>query len=263
MKNDSEQIQKFGLTTFQLKIIALITMISDHAGLMFHGYNGADLSWMRVMGRISFPLFAFLISEGCRHTRSMSKYMLRLLSFALISQICFLVRIIYLQIVGDDGGLFDGLPNYNVFFTLLLGVVSVYGYNEIMDSNINAKYIASLLPFAAAMYLAHYLGTDYGAIGVFMIFSAYIAKNRKMQMFAIFISIIFLYYDCLGYEFYQMLVSGSGLTFLMPFFAALSLPLIGMYNGKKGAGWKWFFYIAYPGHFAILGILYIILIYFI
>lgn len=263
MDNNARFGNKFGITNFQLKMIALITMIIDHTGLMFHGYGGADLTMMRVIGRISFPIFAFLISEGCRHTRDIRKYMLRLLAFALISHLCFAVQLIYTAIYGEDGGLFAGLPNYNVFFTLCLGAASVYGYNKIngLAPKLSERPLPAILltalsffPFFAAIAVAELLGTDYGAIGVFMIFTPYIAKWKALRIFAVFLGIVFLYYR-------QFLIpfSPGNLWSLMPYSAMLSLVCIGLYNGERGRGWKWFFYLAYPGHFVILGIIYVFL----
>ena len=60
-----------GLTNNQLKVLALIFMTVDHVGMILSPWS----SWMRVVGRLAFPIFAFLIAEGCRHTRSMGKYL--------------------------------------------------------------------------------------------------------------------------------------------------------------------------------------------
>ena len=76
---------KFIMTSFTLKIIALITMFIDHSGYVFMG----SFSFCNFIGRIAFPIFAFQITEGYLHTKNLRKYFLRLFLFALISQIPF------------------------------------------------------------------------------------------------------------------------------------------------------------------------------
>ena len=107
------------MTSFVLKIIALITMFIDHSGYVFVG----SFSFCNFIGRIAFPIFAFQISEGYKHTKNLKKYFLRLGIFALISQIPFsLFSFKY------HGG---NILILNVFFTLFLGLLSIYLYDYI------------------------------------------------------------------------------------------------------------------------------------
>ena len=258
MSSDLHYAQtKFSLTNFQLKIIALVTMIIDHAGMIFQGYNDWDLSWMRLIGRISFPIFAFLISEGCRHTKNMKKYMLRLLIFAVIIHLAFALKDVLAYFLSTDLGSFGFLPNLNIFFTLFFGVTSVFFYEKIdgisnlPDSSLQ-KYILRLLPFVLIVIAAELLGADYGGLGVFMIFIIYTARSKAMRLQNMFIAVLFLYFSCLSPSNFRALLAGEDLTFLMPFFAMISLLFVSFYNGEKGRSWKWFFYFAYPAHFIIL-----------
>ena len=69
------------MTAFVLKLIAAASMLTDHAGLiLFH-----KKKWMRIVGRLAFPLFAFLITEGFQHTRNRRRYGISLALFALLS----------------------------------------------------------------------------------------------------------------------------------------------------------------------------------
>ncbi|WP_461817744.1 TraX family protein, partial [Faecalimonas sp.] len=104
---------KLGINSFQLKIIAIIAMIIDHIGLFFF----PEHILFRIIGRISFPIFAFLIVEGFYHTRDIWKYMFRLGVFAVLSEIPFDLL--------TTGKVFD-LRHQNVFFTLLIGVILMY-----------------------------------------------------------------------------------------------------------------------------------------
>jgi hypothetical protein len=247
-------------------MLALMTMIIDHTGHIFNGYVNADLLFMRVIGRMSFPIFAFLISEGCRYTRDIKKYMLRLFVFAMISHLCLSARIIYVSVYGETGGLFAGLPVYNVFFTLLLGAASVYGYQQIQKLGERFLYeyapsvdfawkLLSLLPFFAAMITADYFGTDYGAVGIWMIFAAYVANDKSLRMLAIFSGIVIL-----QRKYFLTPFTLQNLRTLAPYSASLSLLFIYLYNGEKGRHWKWFFYLAYPGHLVMLGVLWFLLV---
>ena len=92
------------MTSFSLKIIAIITMFIDHLGNSYFKYT----TWMNVIGRIAFPIFAFLISEGYAHTKNLKKYFFRLFLFALISQIPFMLFFSTYK---------DGFA-FNIFFTL-------------------------------------------------------------------------------------------------------------------------------------------------
>ena len=108
-----------GLSGSALKIIALVSMTMDHIAyyLMEHGSLMYDL--MRTMGRMAFPIFAFLLVEGYGHTRSTRKYALSLLAFALISEIPW-------WLLNHDN-------THNVFFTLLLGLIAIEGMCRIGD----------------------------------------------------------------------------------------------------------------------------------
>ena len=113
--------KSFSLSGFDLKIIAVITMIIDHAGAFL--FPQAKI--LRIIGRISFPIFAFLICEGYEHTKDVKKYMLRLLLFAVISEPFFDLAM--------SGTIFSLNNGQNVIFTLLIGVVTIYFCERNMD----------------------------------------------------------------------------------------------------------------------------------
>ncbi|MEG1773614.1 MAG: TraX family protein, partial [Oscillospiraceae bacterium] len=102
-----------GLSGFSLKLIALASMTVDHAGVVLF----EQLEWMRMVGRLAFPIYAFLLVEGFVHTRHRGRYCLRLGMFALLSEWPF------------DLAVFGGadMRGQNVFFTLLLGVLMLWG----------------------------------------------------------------------------------------------------------------------------------------
>ncbi len=213
-------INKFGLTSFQLKLIAIITMTIDHVGLTLMG-GSEYYSICRIIGRIAFPIYCFLIAEGFVRTKDVKKYALRLLIFAFVSEIPFNLML--------TGRLFT-FEYQNVFFTLLLGLLLLCWY-----SFFNAKnhMVVALLGVPAFMAIAHLLNTDYSWWGVMLIFLFYAFKDNKL-MSALFAGASMLLYG--GTEKY----------------AVLSLAPILLYNGKKGRSMKYFFYVYYPLHILVL-----------
>ena len=135
--------KSFSLSGFDLKIIAVITMIIDHAGAFL--FPQAKI--LRIIGRISFPIFAFLICEGYEHTKDVKKYMLRLLLFAVISEPFFDLAM--------SGTIFSLNNGQNVIFTLLIGVVTIYFCER------NGTWIWSMIGMVAGDFIAG----DYGAFG--------------------------------------------------------------------------------------------------
>ena len=84
----AERVQeKFGLTGNQLKIIAMITMTCDHVGMQIFPH----LQWLRLIGRLAMPIYAYMIAEGCRHTRDRKKYLLRLFGMGALCQVVYLI----------------------------------------------------------------------------------------------------------------------------------------------------------------------------
>lgn len=209
---------KLGINSFQLKLIAVITMIIDHVGLFFF----PEHILFRIIGRISFPIFAFLIVEGFYHTRDIWKYMIRLGIFAVLSEIPFDLL--------TTGKVFD-LRHQNVFFTLLIGVVLMYVYEK-QYSTFSKVSTVFLIMLAGDIFR-----TDYGSWGVLMIFCFFIFRER---MAAKLISVAVINIVVFGY---------------IQAFAVMALLPIYFYNGEKGRGYKYFFYLVYPVHLWIIWII--------
>lgn len=120
------------MTAFALKLIAVLTMVIDHIGTIilsanFHliSYNMEFYLLFRYIGRISFPIFAFLIANGCKHTSNINKYLLRLGILAIISEIPY-----DMAFWGYGGGI-NFISNTNIFYTLFLGVAAVAIYEKL------------------------------------------------------------------------------------------------------------------------------------
>ncbi len=226
------------MSSFLLKIIACFTMLLCHIPFVYPQYSVPLI----YIGKISFPLYAFLISEGYVHTRNFSKYLTRLIVFGVISQIP-----AYLLFVGKS---FNGLY-LNIFFTLALGLLGIRIYDKI-----KSKYISIPLIILLSV-IAELLKFDYGAFGVLMIVCFYVFKRNKLnmvlsQMFLMFI----LYMKKMSY--YTFSLFNLQYILFQLLFSVISLAIILTYNGKKGKSSskiKLMFYCFYPVHLIILDLL--------
>ena len=206
-----------GLSGFDLKCIAVFSMLVDHMG----AYLYPSQTWMRYVGRLAFPIFGFLIVEGFLHTRNVKKYMGRLLLFALISEIPYdLVR--YNTLVYRD--------RQNIFFTLLLALICICAMHTFQE---RIEPTGAVLLAVGA--LAHYVvKPEYGIGGIAMILCFYLFRTLKAEMF---LSVAAINICCYGN------IQQAGVLALVP---------IWFYNGTRGPSAKYFFYLFYPVHLLAL-----------
>ena len=259
--------KRTGVSADLLKLTALVTMLIDHigAGILEYFLTGgivrdASLSRLltgldaalRTIGRISFPLFCFLLAEGYAHTKSRGRYAARLFVFALLSELPFDL-------------LFSGSWNpdsQNVFWTLLIGLLTLWG----MDASGRAARTrrrsgfweeltgaaGMLAVLAMGMGSAQLLKTDYSWRGVLLIGILRLLRRDRL--------LLVIYAPCafLFSEFLELLVLGAGLsdsleTVLSHMTVFLSFFLIRSYNGRrKRRGHPYFFYLFYPLHLLVL-----------
>lgn len=227
---------KKGIDANTLKIIAVITMIIDHAGValvwqLVSPEGRLDETWyliyniMRKIGRIAFPIYCFFIVEGLEHTRNVKKYLARLLIFAIASEVPF------------DYALFGNFTWYyqNVFFTLAIGLICIWAIKEI-ESRFSNVCLQGVLDFGiilAGAYIAEFLKTDYGDFGVIIIAMLYLFRKSRIR---------------------QCIMGAIG--FAWEITAPLSFGLLYFYNGEKGKKVnKYLFYLVYPVHLLILWLL--------
>lgn len=235
------------MTSFALKIIAMITMLIDHSGDAYFKRNTA----MNFIGRIAFPIFAFQITEGYTHTKNLKKYFLRLFIFALLSQIPFWLF----------ESTFTSNFTLNIFFTLFFGLLAIFCYDKLVNSkfivvknekiNTILKIIFGILPAIIFGIIAELAKFDYGFFGIAIIFIFYIFRNKKLTM-----SIIFIL-ACIIKYFIEYLKYGNIIFYsLITTFTISSIIFILLYNGKQGRKIKYFLYAFYPVHLLILFLLF-------
>lgn len=240
------------MTSFAIKIVAILSMTLDHViqflpcstALEFLGIDRDSAVFIvRIlggMGRMAFPIFAFLIGEGCKHSHDPSRYVGRLLAFSLISELPF-------RWVHGNG--FLSVRTGNIFFTLALGAIACILFQKLWGSQKKVFAVCVVILFAIA---AEIWRTDYGALGVLLIVLPFAFRRRAVQLVVIGILLTILY---MGVASWNGIGFGWMRTgwYVWNWVAALgSLVFIGMYSGKRGKNTKWFFYWFYPAHLAII-----------
>lgn len=158
----------FGLSGSALKVIAMISMVIDHIALYLMEQGTLLYETMRCIGRIAFPVFAFLIAEGFIHTRSRYRYFFTLLGFAVISEIPW-----YL-LNGADG-------THNVMFTLALGVLLLAAIEKLNRH----KILCTCTILLTALFVT-WLGLDYEWRGILIIVIFYMLQNRENRHYLLF-----------------------------------------------------------------------------
>ena len=224
-------MKKFGLTGNQLKLLAVITMTIDHVG----AYLLPEVQWLRIIGRLAFPIYAYMISEGCRHTRSMPRYLLSVSGMAVLCQ-----TVLYL---------FNGSLHMYILVTFSMSILLIW---LLQQAQKNVFFgLLSLLAVGAAYYVTELLPgklpgdfrVDYDFMGVLLPVMIWAGRD-KWQSLSL----------CAA----GLLIMGAGNEVQMYALAAL-IPLM-LYNGNRGKlHLKAFFYWYYPVHLvAIYGVGYLL-----
>ena len=219
-----------GLSQEGLKILACVTMLVDHAALLFGGSP-----WLRVIGRLAFPIYCFLLTEGIRHTRDVRRYLSRLLFAAIVSEP------IYDLVLYPCVGIWQ---HQNVLWTLALGCTMLWCMTMIHKP---VAKLAVMLLFALAAQLVR---ASYGSSGIYMI--ALFALCRGMPEGKWVLAAGLLVINWLMGSF---TVSVFGLDVPVQLFAELALVPIFLYSGEKRTRLKavsWGFYLFYPAHLLLL-----------
>ena len=230
------------LNSNHLKMIAIIAMTIDHAAdLMYPGFPANPVAVMlHIIGRLTAPIMWFFICEGYHYTRNIKKYMLRLSVFAIISHFayCFAFGI---NVIPFSTGVFN---QTSVIYPLFISVLVMWIQDaELKINNFVKSMIIFILVWSA-------FPADWSCIAVLAIMG--MSKNRgnlKKQMLSMMIWVIV--YAIVSFFFVNRVYG------IIQLFVFLVYPLLKQYNGQRGkAKWtKWLFYIYYPAHLIIVGIL--------
>lgn len=264
MRNTS--MQRFELTSAALHIMAMFFMLLDHIWATVLSYP-----WLTCVGRIAFPIFAFLTAEGFFYTKNLNKYMLRLLVFALISELPF--NLMY------GGQLFYPM-HQNVLWTFLLALSGLWLMERTRQKH--KLWLTVLVDFLVCLLgtvLGYVLFVDYYGCGILTVFVFYFFhRGREDNLIArlwktckyprqVWTAICFagqflcLYYinvELLGGLYYDVTLFGIDFELVQQSLALLALVPIWLYRGKQGYHAQWFRYFNYafyPVHCLILALL--------
>lgn len=240
----SARLRPFGgIDANMLRLTAMLLMLLDHlwAASIF-----PENFWMTCVGRMAFPIFAFQITEGFFHTHSRKQYALRLLIFALLSEIpfdCFTSGVLFYP--------FD----QNVLFTLLLGLAAISGLDHARRERTPKAILLGALAALGAWLLACITFVDYGGLGVLTVAAFYLLRGFRGAWLCQLGALIFL--NMVLFQGQELPLTLLHHTFMLQQqgFAVLSLLPIWLYNGKKGVDNKILQYSAYafyPVHMLIL-----------
>lgn len=221
--------KKLSLNATELKIIALVSMTIDHMGyLMF-----PKITLFRIIGRIAYPIFAYMIAEGCSHTKNKKKYI------GLVAGIGLLCSIIYY--IGERDLYQSILITFS--FSILIIYAIEYAMYE-MQKSIRNKALAImgiLLLISAMWFLCNNpfesgFIIDYGFFGVITPVLVWFAKTAKNKLIALSLGLLIISASSGGVHIFSM----------------LAVILLYFYNGEKGRSLGYFFYIYYLAHLAAL-----------
>lgn len=238
------------MTSFFLKLIAVICMSFDHIGDAFFGH----FTYFNLIGRIAFPIFAYQAVQGYMHTKDLKKHLIKLFIFACISQIPFYL---FLTTFSEEFYL-------NILFTFLLGLITLFAYDECKN-----KFLGFLFVILGAI-IGEVVHVDYGAFGILLIFTFYFFekefKDNSIKLWGNFylsskkfLMTILVCFLCFT-KYISQIISHPKLIvhyLLLGLFTSLSMVFILFYNKKEGPKSKYFFYIFYPLHLLILYLVHI------
>lgn len=222
-------MKNLSLTNNQLKIIAMLTMLSDHIGKEFF----PQYEFLQIIGRLSFPIFAFMIAEGCFYTRNRLRYFL---TVSLLGTGCQLVYFI------AENSLYQ-----NILITFSLSIILIFALENFRVKKEKRAAFISALSVAAVIFICFGLPVvfknqgfqiDYGFSGVLLPVVVFFAPDRKWKLISTSIILIFLAFE---------------LQEPLQLFALLAIPLLALYNQKRGKyNIKPLFYIFYPAHLVVI-----------
>lgn len=224
------------MSSFILKILALLFMIIDHVGFVF--FPGESI--YRAIGRLALPLFAYQMAVGFSHTKNKKKHILKLLIFAIICQIPYMLMI----------NLYKIKMTLNILFTFVLSLLTIstlekITLNKIFIKPFNLKLLLKNLGLftlsIGLIFLGSYLKVDYTWYGILLTTIFYFTlKNKSLS--------IILFFILLNLKF----LIGQSRMDALAYASLFDIIFILFFNGKKGYSHPWIFYLLYILHFVVL-----------
>lgn len=235
---------KMDLSAAALHILAMAFMLMDHLWATLLPAQ----EWLTCVGRIAFPIFAFMAVEGYFHTHNLKKYLLRMLIFAVISEVPF--DLMY-------GGTWFYPVHQNVIWTLMMGLVGIHLMETVRKKKSTFVYI---LVSAIVVILGGLLGTlsmvDYYGMGVLTVFIFYFFRGRKWWcLLGQMLTLYWVNVELLGGLMYPIRLFGMEFELCQQGLALLALLPIWLYRGRQGyhsKPFQYFCYAFYPIHMLVI-----------
>ncbi len=237
-----EEKRKIGLNKLTLQIIAMTTMLIDHIG----SYLLPEVLFLRIIGRLAFPIFAFFVAEGCEKTRDLPRYIRRMAIFAVVSEVPF----------DFAHGSWWRPGSQNVLWTFLIAMVCICAIRKIRSvCQKRAIVIAAAAAIAAAgFFLGILLHSDYEGYGVWTVLVFWFCRERSWRRSGEFIGQSAIHFNTSAIH----LLKTGELLIPVQGFAIFALPLLWLYRGEQGPHNKviqYACYAFYPTHLLILSLL--------
>lgn len=240
------------ISSFTLHILAMAFMLTDHLYATFF----SNYSIMTYIGRLAFPIFAFMIAEGFHHTKDRKKYLKRMLFFALITEIPFNMVV---------SSRYFNYTHQNVLFTFLFAIIALCIFEKLKNESLPKQIVFYPLTIIFFYILGIISFCDYYGAGVVTVLLFYFTRcdsetPRKEKYIKKLLQIAGIYYinfEVLGGLVIPVSIGNIQFEFPVQGFAIFSLIFIFLYNGKQGPYNKFIkysYYLFYPLHLLILGI---------
>ena len=228
------------LDSLTLKLLAMALMLCDHLwATVLPG-----VMWLTAVGRIAFPIFAFQVAEGFQRTHDRKKYLLRMLAFALISEIPF-------------NYLYYSSPVFpfhqNVMFTFFIALLLMLGLEKVRSKGTEMYILAAVLSLPVGYFLGTLGMVDYYGSGVVTVLIFYLCRNRPRLGAALY---LLSYLPALmnGWPEDPLCLTVGGLCIDWSIFAVFAAPLIFCATHSRIKINRWFFYAFYPAHLAAIAL---------
>ncbi len=218
----------FSLNSTALKILGVVFMTIDHIGYFLF----PQMTILRIIGRLAYPIFAYMIAEGCRYTRNKVRYFFTMFCIAFVCS-----AVSYFA---------DRSMYQSIFTTFSCSIILIFTLEKAIKNN---EVVKKILWFCLAVgitmgYLLLFefniipnFETDYGFIGIITPLLVWFGRSKAEKLILLAVGLFLIFAEIGGIQIYS--------------FAALILLLF--YNGKRGRhSFKWFFYGYYPLHIAAL-----------
>ena len=238
-----------------IKILAAVLMCIDHMGLMLF----PDKLWLRMIGRLSMPLFAFTIAEGCRYTKNKWKHFFMIFGLGAFCQLVYFIV--------DPTTVYLG-----ILITFSISILLIYALQFAKKSLFDKEEKIWMKCAACALFLGGVVATyflaqaitiDYGFWGIMLPVAASLFDFHRIPAPTILtkLDVLPIRVLCMAIPMIPML--WMAMTINITIYSLCAIPILLLYNGKKGKyNMKYFFYIFYPLHLALLEGIYMLTILF-